>query len=139
MGRSYWFECAKCGYRAIVAGRADQGLDLVIQTILCRDCKQLYDAVTRLRMADDSGGLGGVGGLPAARLQRSRQITTPPAFQAALNRLAPGGTRRLKWQAFKIQCPMSRLHRVRSWNDPDRCPKCGVFLEKSALPYRLWD
>ena len=139
MGRSYWFECAKCGYRAIVAGRADQGLDLVIQTILCRDCKQLYDAVTRLSVVDDSSGLGGVGGLPAARFQKRRQITTPPAFQAALNRLPPSGARRLKWHAFKLQCPVSGLHRVRSWNDPDRCPKCGIFLEKSALPYRLWD
>jgi hypothetical protein len=52
MGRSYWFECPKCGYRAKVSGRADRGLTLFVQTILCSDCRQLYDAVTRLRVAD---------------------------------------------------------------------------------------
>jgi hypothetical protein len=139
MGRSYWFECAKCGYRAIVAGRADEGLDLAVQTILCRDCKQLYDAVTRLRVVDESVGWGGVGALHTGRIRKVRPMTAPPTFQAALNRLPPSGTRRLKWLSFKIQCQVSTFHRVRSWNDPDRCPKCGLFLEKSALPYRLWD
>ena len=139
MGRSYWFECPKCSYRAIVAGRADCGLALAVQTILCRDCKQLYDAVTRLKIVDDLSGWGGVGGLHNGRLPKARPITAPPSFQAALNRLPPTGVRRFKWLPFKLQCPVSTLHRVRSWSDPDRCPKCGIFLEKSALPYRLWD
>ena len=139
MGRSYWFECVKCGYRAVVAGRADRGLSLVIQTILCRDCKQLYDAVTRLRVSEESSALW------PARLQKTRSPksrphkTAPPAFQAALNRLPPTAAGRSRWLPFKIQCPVSAFHRVREWNAPDRCPRCGVLLEKGALPYRLWD
>jgi hypothetical protein len=30
MGRSYWFECPKCGYRAKVSGRADRGLSFFV-------------------------------------------------------------------------------------------------------------
>jgi hypothetical protein len=140
MGRSYWFECSKCGYRAKVSGRSDRGVGLFIQTILCRDCNELYDAVTRLRVADESGGLGNPGAWPGPNLPKARPVfTTPPTFQAALNRLHPAGAKRAKWLPFKIQCPVSALHHVRSWNDPDQCPKCGVFLEKGGLPYRLWD
>ena len=60
MGRSYWFECAKCGYRAKVSGRADRGITFFVHTILCRDCRELYDAVTRLRLADERAGWGNV-------------------------------------------------------------------------------
>ena len=140
MGRSYWFECSKCGYRATVSGRADRGLAFFVQTILCRDCKQLYDAVTRLRVPDESEGLGSFAGW---RLVRSpnpyRSISSPPGFQSVLNRLPQTGVKRFRWLSFKIQCPVSALHHVRSWNEPDRCPKCGIYLEKEALPYRLWD
>jgi hypothetical protein len=140
MGRSYWFECSKCGYRAKVSGRADRGLNVFVQTILCRDCRELYDAVTRLRVPDTLGGWGNFGGLRRSNLIKARaRITAPPSFQAVLNRLPPTGVRRLKWLPFEIRCPVSATHRVRVWNDPDQCPKCGVYLDKSALPYRLWD
>ena len=140
MGRSYWFECPRCGYRAKVAGRADQGLSFAVQTILCRDCRELYDAVTRLRVQDELGGLRSADGFLKARLPRPPpNITTPPPFSSALSRLPPTGVKRFKWLRFEILCPISRVHHVRSWNEPDKCPKCGVFLEKSALPYRLWD
>src|SRR5215831_14184587 len=55
VGRSYWFECSKCGYRTKVAGRADRGLSFFVQTIVCRDCKELYDAVSRVKVPDESG------------------------------------------------------------------------------------
>ena len=140
MGRSYWFECPKCGYRANVSGRADRGLSFFIQTILCRDCRQLYDVVTRLRVPDELAGRGSLAGWQRGGFQNpQRGLSTPPAFQAALNRLTTTGVKRFKWLPFKIQCPVSALHRVRSWNEPDRCPRCGVYLEKSALPFRLWD
>jgi len=140
MGRSYWFECLKCGYRAKASGRADRGLSFCVQTILCRECKELYDAVTRLKVPDESGGLLSVGKLHKAGFPKARpNITTPPTFQSALNRLPLAGVKRFRWLAFKLQCPVSAFHRVRGWNEPDRCPKCGVFLEKSALAYRLWD
>ena len=47
MGRSYWFECARCGYRAKVSGREDRGRTFFVQTEFCRDCRELYDAVSR--------------------------------------------------------------------------------------------
>jgi hypothetical protein len=140
MGRSYWFECPKCGYRARVSGRADEGLSFVVQTVLCSDCKELYDAVTRLKVLDENLGLGLIGGLSKARLAAARlRITRPPGFQAVLNKLPPKGSKRLRWLPFEIQCPVSAVHRVRDWNHPDRCPKCSVHLERSALPFRLWD
>ena len=140
MGRSYWFECPKCGYRAKVSGRADRGLWFFVQTILCRDCRELYDAVVRLRVPDELGGWGNFGRLRKERLSRALPgMTTPPSFQAVLNRLPSIGVKRFKWLAYNPQCPVSAIHRVRSWNDPDRCPKCGVYLEKGALPYRQWE
>lgn len=140
MGRSYWFECSKCGYRAKVSGRADRGLGFCVQTIHCRDCRELYDAVTRFRVPDEFGGLAGNGRLRGLALPAAKpRLTAPPRFEAALNRLLPKGVKRFKWVNFKLQCPVLAIHRVRGWNDPDQCPKCGVYLDKSALPYRLWD
>jgi len=139
MGRSYWFECPKCGYRAKVSGGADRGLTFFVQTVLCCDCMELYDSVTRLRVPEDPIRLGNLAGWRWARLNPQRGFGAPPAFQAVLNRLAHTGVKRFEWLPFKLQCPVSVIHRVRSWNDPDKCPRCGVFLEKSALPYRVWD
>ena len=140
MGRSYWFECPKCGYRAKVSGRADRGLSFFVQTILCRDCRELYDAVTRLRVPDESGRAGRPCRMAPGQVANPRRsFSAPPSFQAVLNRLPQTGVKRFRWLPFKLQCPVSALHRVRSWNDPDKCPRCGVYLEKSALPYRLWD
>jgi len=140
MGRSYWFECSRCGYRAKVSGRADGGLSFCVQTILCCDCRELYDAVTRLRVPERLEAWGNFGGLRQSRWLKARpRITAPPSFQAVLNRLPRTGGKRYKWIPFEIKCPVSASHRVRGWNDPDHCPKCGVYLEKSALPYRLWD
>jgi hypothetical protein len=140
MGRSYWFECARCGYRATVSGRADRGLDFFVQTILCRDCKTLYDAVTRLRFPD----LTATEPLrPALRRPKRLSLLRPPpkapSFQAALNRLPHAGVRQFRWVKFQLQCPVSSTHRVETWNDPDKCPRCGLYLEKNVLPFRIWD
>ena len=141
MGRSYWFECPECGYRAKVSGRADRGLSFFVQTILCRDCRELYDAVTRLRVPDELGGWGALAGWGRARSHSARRAsTTPPSFQVGLEPVAPDRSETLQMAPF--QTPVSGLGDFtgsESWNEPDRCPKCGVYLEKSALPYRLWD
>lgn len=141
MGRSYWFECVKCGYRARVSGREDRGAHFVVQTVLCADCRELYDAVTRLQVPDGVAaerGLKGAGWRLARRPSAAKPISEPPGFAAVLNRLPPKGPR-LEWVSFQIQCPISPHHRVQSWTEPNRCPRCGTHLEKSALPYRLWD
>jgi hypothetical protein len=30
-------------------------------------------------------------------------------------------------------------HQIESWRDPGRCPRCGNFMEKMGLPFRLWE
>ena len=142
MGRSYWFECGRCGFRAKVSGGADRGLDLYVQTILCRDCKQLYDAVIRIRFPTSARGKtkGKTAGLrPPKLMTQPRPLRTPPTFLGALNRLPLAAARQFRWIRFEPQCPVSAWHRVRNWNEPDKCPQCGLHLEKNALPYRVWE
>jgi len=121
MGRTYLFECFKCGYRARVSGGADRGRHVAVQTILCADCKELYDAVVEFK--------------PSSRKEGNPKAT--PKFAALLNRLPPRGVRR--WIELKPACPISSRHRIRLWKQPDQCPKCGVFLDPGALPFRFWD
>ncbi len=138
MGKSYWFECGRCGYRAKVAGRADEGLHLCVQTILCQDCKELYDAVTRVRLLDGSRpALHGTLATGSATGEMGNH--TPPSFQWALNRLRYTGEKISDWLTFPLKCPVSNIHKVRTWNDPDMCPRCWVYLERAALAYRIWD
>ena len=140
MGRSYWFECPKCGYRAKVSGRADRGFNFFVQSIVCRDCKELYDAVTRVRTPEEPNALGNGSGIRRPNSPRLRSVLArPPSFQSVLNRLPYQGVKRFRWLQFKLQCPVSPLHRVESWNEPDKCPRCGIFLEKDGLPYRIWE
>ena len=140
MGRSYWFECPRCGYRAKISGRPDRGLNFFVQTIMCRDCRELYDAVTRLKVLDGPAALGRrtEWGRPKSSNLRPTP-SVPPSFQSVLSRLPYLGARPSRWLQFKLQCPVSALHRVQAWNDPGRCPRCGVYLEKNALPFRLWE
>jgi len=136
MGRTYFFECPKCAYRAKVAGRADRGVHFAVRTILCYECKELYDAVVDLKVfATGFGMSGGQFQISSAR----KPPATAPTFLAALNRLPPLEARRLRWLKFKPACPVSARHRVREWQSPDKCPKCGCFLESNAIPFRIWE
>ena len=138
MGRSYAYECPKCGFQAKVSGGPDQGVLVWVQTIACKDCKKLYDAVARLKAPE--GSYANTAAAPNAGPVKSRiSVVPPPAFPLVMNRVRPAGLKRFQWVSFKLQCPASPIHRVRSWNEPDRCPKCATYLEKSALPYRLWE
>ena|ERR1041384_2936237 len=141
MGRSYWFECGRCGYRAKVSGRADRGKDFFIQTILCRDCKQLYDAVTRIRFPKrpPAQAPAKVSGLLPSGMAHPRAPKVPPPFESMLVRLPTIDLKRFRWVQFSLQCPVSSRHHVEAWNEPATCPRCGVYLERTALPYRLWD
>jgi hypothetical protein len=142
MGRSYCFECSKCGYRATVSGGTDCGVQFCVQTIHCRDCGTLYDAVTRLKVPSEAtlGGWRKTGGIAwPSTASVNRNQGSPPSFADALSRLPNKGGKRYRWLQFELLCPNSRRHRVQVWNDPGKCPRCGVFLDKSVLPYRLWD
>ena len=138
MGRSYWFECARCGYRAKVSGRHDRGLSFFVQTIVCQDCKELYDAVTRLRVPDEARSSGMRPLNAKARLLRDHP-KRPPSFLGALNRLTLIPAQKFKWVQFPAQCPVAAYHRVKPWVEPDKCPRCGIYLEKNTLPYRIWE
>jgi hypothetical protein len=136
MGRSYLFECAKCGYQASVSGGADSGFEFFVQTAACRDCRALFDCVVRLRVPDT--GLKIPSELQRLRLGKSAQETAP-SFESVLTRLPPLSTKKFKWVSFKIRCPVSPAHRVHAWNEPGKCPRCGNYLDKNALPFRYWD
>ena len=122
MGRTYLFECNRCGYRACVAGGADEGDHFAVQTIACADCKSLHDAVTRLRISP--------------RLKENPPATAPKVT-AVLNCLPPRGAR--LWVKFKTVCPVSPLHRIRLWKQPDKCPRCGMFMGRDGMPFCIWD
>ena len=121
MGRTYLFECSRCGYRARVSGSADRGRHVVVQTILCDECKELYDAVIAFK--------------PSAYWDFHPK--TSPRFAALLNRLPPRNVR--QWVRWKLACPISQRHRIRLWKQPDKCPKCGAFLDPGPIPFRRWD
>ena len=142
MGRSYNFECSRCGYRRAVSGRSDRGVAFWVQTISCLDCKTLYDSVTRLKVPEEPllSSWRNLWGLVRWRgLTAYRHSSMAPSFQEAVGRLPLLGARTYRWLHFRLQCPVSAAHRVEAWNEPGKCPKCGLFLEKGALPYRLWD
>jgi len=139
MGRTYLFECSRCEFRAKVSGRADKGFSLQVQTILCRDCKNLYDAVVRMKLPEIPARKINSGLRTSTLLRTQSTPENTPIFQAALNRLMFPGAKRQRWVDFKLRCPAIPSHRVREWNDPDVCPKCGTPMEKHALPYRIWD
>jgi hypothetical protein len=63
----------------------------------------------------------------------------PPTFLGALNRLSVTDARNTKWVQFPAQCPVASFHRIKPWTDPDKCPRCGIYLEKNALPFRIWE
>lgn len=138
MGKSYSYECGRCGYTAKVSGGADRGVNLHVQTISCRDCHALYDAVIRMRVPDERWSRL----WPRTfnwRRQTRKESTSAPSFAAALNRLQCMGVPRYTWVRYRLQCPVSSLHRVDAWTDPGRCPKCGGEIEKAGGPFRLWD
>jgi hypothetical protein len=141
VGRTYLFECPRCCYQAKASGCKERGFLFSVQTIVCLECRSLYDAVIRLKIPETSPATGKFGsGLPKFGLaNQSPPPPKTPTFPSVLNRLAFRGVQRFRWVEFKPKCPVSSLHRVEIWTDPDKCPKCGSILEKHPLPYRIWD
>ena len=142
MGRAFWFECSRCGYRAKVAGGADRGHDFFVQTVACRNCKELYDVVTRIRA---SAAPTEAPEPTAQGPQRKKSpgpfptLADPPTFHSALSRLPCADLRHFRWVRFKPQCPVARAHHVEPWNAPGKCPRCGLHLERNVLPFRIWE
>ena len=123
MGRTYSYECAKCGYRAMVAGGEAHGIELSVQSIVCKDCKQLHDVVIALRTPENAA-----------------PLTAAPSFEDIMKRLPlflSAGP--LRWEHFSLVCPVSENHDVKEWREPGRCPRCHVFMERSPHPFRQWE
>lgn len=126
MGRTYQFECPYCQYRAKVSGGADGGLHCEVQTVVCRDCRELLDVFTKLRRL--------AGPEPRIKFPGFFRPEVPPAVLHDAS-----GKRRLIWEKFTPACPVSAQHTVEPWNYPGRCPRCGNSMDKNGIPYRYWD
>ena len=138
MGKTYVFDCPKCGYRAKVSGGVADGLGRVVQTIECCDCKTLYDVMLRVRVADAKARLRPtIWGLNPFKPPEVE--CNPFEFSATIDKLLLKGLSQSQWVNLKVRCPLSKLHRTRSWKEPGKCPRCGTYLERPLIPYRVWD
>lgn len=125
VGRTYHFECPYCHYRARVSGGTDTGIHCEVQTVVCRDCRELVDVFTCVRRPAE---------VPARKFPVFFRPEIPPVIlQDGINR------QRLVWQKFRPACPLASKHIVECWSDPGRCPRCGNFMEKNGLPTQIWD
>lgn len=125
MGRVYAFVCPHCQYHANVSGGEEEGYHCTTQTIVCLDCKALHDVTVRVRVAET----------PApkpSKLLAAKETHLPPM-------LLFGRPPRTKWLKLPPRCPVFAGHQVKSWTTPGKCPRCGIYLERSALPFRVWD
>ena len=122
MGKTYEFECSLCHYRVKISGGADSGVDCEVQTVVCHDCRDLFDVFTRVRRQ---------AGPPGKFKSKQREI--PPVALPGSEAHETG------WHELKPVCPTNPEHFVEPWKDPGRCPRCGNFMEKNGFPFRVWD
>lgn len=130
MGRMYLFECKKCGYHTSVAGGLSEGYDLKGRTMVCSDCRSIYDCVIALRAEAET--------LLGSQLSNLTQAVAP-SLQSALARLPLSTLKGSHWREFEPVCPVDATHRVAPWSTPGRCPRCKAYLESGALPYCVWN
>jgi hypothetical protein len=146
MGRTYHFECPQCHYQACVSGGAEQGVNCSVQTVACKNCRELYDVFTRIRKKEFAAETGPKPGSKSNRILQSNEILIPPLMlvEHTLRQFQPANRSKVSaipshWENVKLACPVAKSHRVQPWNDPDRCPRCGNYMEKNGFPYRIWD
>jgi hypothetical protein len=132
VGKTYMFECPQCQYRAKISGGADSGEHCEIQTIVCRDCKELYDVFKRRRRRADAVDLVKFPGFYCPEIPPT--VLGDSSVNPSRKPLAP-----LVWRDTKLACPVEPKHFVESWNDPGRCPRCGNFMDRIGFAYRAWD
>jgi hypothetical protein len=132
VGRTYLFECPQCQYRAKVSGGEDSGVHCAVQTVICRDCRELFDVFKRVRRYADSK--------EVIKFPAFFRPDIPPVIlnESSFNP-SSSPARRLVWKQLELACPTEPKHFVEAWKDPGRCPRCGNFLEKNGIPFRLWD
>jgi len=130
MPKSYLFECEKCGYRSVITGGSAAGNDVKVRTMICKECRALYDCVVALRTTQKVQ--------PWKQFEQvPREIA--PSVASAVARLPTSTTAPRQWREFVPTCPTEATHRVEPWGSPGRCPRCRAYMERGALPYRIWD
>jgi hypothetical protein len=133
VGKTFHYECTQCQYRANLSGGADSGLNCDVQTIICRDCRELFDVFTRVRCI-------------AGHKEFTRNFSTfvrpeipPVVLRDSLFAPKPLVPREFEWQKMKLKCPAQPKHFVEPWKNPGRCPRCGAFMAQTGLPFRVWE
>jgi hypothetical protein len=133
MGRTYLFECPRCEYRAAVGGGLERGMLCQVQTIRCRDCSKLVDVPIRVRVTAREAKKPGAMAGNAWQDRLSRQFTNWHL------QLPVGIAARDQWVTLKPRCPINAVHRIEPWSHPGRCPRCDVPLDRTVMPYRIWE
>jgi hypothetical protein len=133
VGKTFHFECPQCHYRANLCGGAAEGFYCEVQTIICRDCRELFDVFTRVRRRADEPPL------PVKFPAFARAEIPPVILQDSLFAPTRRAPRPLIWEECQLICPAQPKHFVEAWNDPGRCPRCGNFMEKNGFAFRVWD
>ena len=105
-----------------------------VQTVVCRDCRELYDVPTRVRRREPEKEIAPGNYFRALRPEIPPVVLRNGSFHALNTPLRP-----LVWQQFRLECPVNPRHFVEAWKDPGRCPRCGNFLEKNGWPFRIWE
>lgn len=133
MGKTFHYQCPQCQYRANISGGTDSGVDCEVQTIVCRECRELFDVFTRVRRL--------VGHREFARkfTAFARPEIPPVILRNSLFASKAAEPRRYEWQKEKPVCPVAAKHFVEPWKHPGRCPRCHAFMEPAGLPFRVWD
>ena len=103
--------------------------------MVCRECRELFDVCTRVRRREPAGARW------ADKFARFIRPEIPPPVLRDPSRplVWRDPSRPLVWREFSLACSASPKHFVEPWQDPGRCPRCGNFMEKGGLPFRLWD
>jgi hypothetical protein len=133
VGKTFHFHCTQCQYRTTISGGADSGLNCDVQTILCRECRELFDVFTRVRRLVGHKEF-------AVKFSAFTRPEVPPVILLdslfAPKRAEP---RQFEWQKIKPACPAMPKHFVETWKHPGRCPRCHAFMEQAGLPFRVWE
>jgi hypothetical protein len=133
VGRTFHYQCTQCRYRARISGGTDSGRDCDVQTIICRECRELFDVFTRVRRVAGQNE-------SAKNFSAFVRVEIPPVIlQHSLFAQKRAAPRRFEWQKIKLECPVAAKHFVEAWKDPGRCPRCHAFMEAEGLPFRVWE
>ena len=89
MGKTYLYECGLCHYSVRVSGGSAAGVNCETQTVLCRDCRELFDVFRKVRRQSS----------PVGKF-RAMNPEIPPAG------LAGSPAKERSWEKPELACPM---------------------------------